>query len=204
MHVAAGNAITAGVVPVAVAQLAKGEIWTMTFTKLTWAAAAVLAVGLVTMGAGVLARHDRPATVKPEASPTSQADEKEQKARRQSLHNLRTISLAVHNAISADKQGRFPAAAISKDGKPLLSWRVALLPFLGEKGLYEQFHLDEPWDSPHNKLLLDQMPNVYAPVLRKGEPKFPPTIKSWSAGAPCSEAIKGLCTKMLRMKGPAR
>jgi hypothetical protein len=40
---------------------------------------------------------------------------------------------------------------------------VALLPYLDEVELYKQFHLDEPWDSPHNKKLLRKMPKVYAP-----------------------------------------
>jgi hypothetical protein len=52
---------------------------------------------------------------------------------------------------------------IKKEGKALLSWRVSLLPFLGEMGLYQQFKLDEPWDSPHNRRLLRKMPRVYAP-----------------------------------------
>jgi hypothetical protein len=41
---------------------------------------------------------------------------------------------------------------------------VLLLPYLGpqEKELYRQFHLDEPWDSPHNRQLLARMPAVYA------------------------------------------
>jgi hypothetical protein len=57
---------------------------------------------------------------------------------------------------------RFPAAAThDKDGRPLLSWRVELLPFLGEKELYGQFHHDEPWDSKHNKPLLEKMPEVF-------------------------------------------
>jgi hypothetical protein len=55
------------------------------------------------------------------------------------------------------------AGAARRDGKALLSWRVALLPFLGEKNLYKQFRLDEPWDGPHNKKLLAKMPQVYAP-----------------------------------------
>ena len=56
-------------------------------------------------------------------------------------------------------------------GKALLSWRVALLPYLGERRLYSEFRLDEPWDSPHNKKLLDRMPNVYAPPgIRTREP----------------------------------
>src|SRR5262249_18283910 len=63
-------------------------------------------------------------------------------------------------------------AIYSKDGNtPLLSWRVAILPYLEESDLYRQFHLDEPWDSPHNKKLIAQMPKVYEPVGqgRKGE-----------------------------------
>jgi RNA polymerase sigma factor (sigma-70 family) len=48
-------------------------------------------------------------------------------------------------------------------GKALLSWRVAILPYLGEGALYKQFKLDEPWDGPHNKRLLEKMPKVYAP-----------------------------------------
>jgi hypothetical protein len=58
---------------------------------------------------------------------------------------------------------RLPAPAITgPDGEPLLSWRVALLPYLGEKELYAQFKLNERWDSEHNKKLLERMPAVYA------------------------------------------
>lgn len=58
-----------------------------------------------------------------------------------------------------------------KDGKPLLSWRVHLLPALGANTLYEQFKLDEPWNSPHNMKLLKLMPDVYEckGVTRAGE-----------------------------------
>ncbi len=78
---------------------------------------------------------------------------------------MKQIGLAMLNHESAYK--RFPAAAIyGKDGKPLLSWRVKVLPFVGEAELYNQFHLDEPWDSEHNKPLLAKMPPVYR------EPKF--------------------------------
>jgi hypothetical protein len=71
-----------------------------------------------------------------------------------------------------DAHGTFPAHAIySKDGKPLLSWRVALLPYLGEDKLFKQFHRDEPWDSEHNKKLIDRMPEVYrSPKLRDRRP----------------------------------
>lgn len=73
---------------------------------------------------------------------------------------LRQLGLAMHN-YHGDFD-RFPAAAIySKDGKPLLSWRVTLLPFLGHDSLFKQFNLQEPWDSDHNKRLLPLMPDIY-------------------------------------------
>jgi hypothetical protein len=44
----------------------------------------------------------------------------------------------------------------------MLSWRVAILPFIEQKQLYDQFRWDEPWDSDHNIKLLDEMPAVYS------------------------------------------
>jgi hypothetical protein len=74
--------------------------------------------------------------------------------------NMKNILLAMFNYL--DSKGRMPAtASFGKDGKPLLSWRVHILPFLGQSDLYKEFHLDEPWDSPHNKKLLARMPEVY-------------------------------------------
>ncbi|REK07469.1 MAG: DUF1559 domain-containing protein [Planctomycetota bacterium] len=81
--------------------------------------------------------------------------------RAQSTNNLRQIGLAMHNHHDAFK--RFPPPAIrSKDNKPLLSWRVKILPFVEEMELYKEFHLDEPWDSEHNKKLIERMPDLYA------------------------------------------
>jgi prepilin-type processing-associated H-X9-DG protein len=54
-----------------------------------------------------------------------------------------------------------PAGTISPDGELLLSWRVLVLPYLGEQELYDKFKLDEPWDSPNNKPLLAQRPGVF-------------------------------------------
>jgi hypothetical protein len=54
-----------------------------------------------------------------------------------------------------------PAIVYGPGGKALYSWRVLLLPFLGQKSLYRRFHLDEPWDSPHNRTLLKQKPMIY-------------------------------------------
>ena len=85
--------------------------------------------------------------------------------RAQSMNNSRQMVLATLNYESA--YGKFPAqGSYDEDGKPLLSWRVHVLPFIDQQELYEQFRLDEPWDSPHNKKLIKQMPAVYqSPTL---------------------------------------
>jgi hypothetical protein len=75
-------------------------------------------------------------------------------------NDLKQIGLALHNY--HDTYGRFPPAAIySKNGQPLLSWRVAILPFIEQDHLYREFHLDESWDSDHNRTLLARMPKTY-------------------------------------------
>jgi Protein of unknown function (DUF1559) len=80
--------------------------------------------------------------------------------RMQSSNNLKQLALANLNYESAFK--RFPAAfSTDEAGKPLLSWRVQILPFIEQNDLYQQFHLDEPWDSEHNLKLLEKMPQVF-------------------------------------------
>src|SRR5262245_60529094 len=93
--------------------------------------------------------------------------------RARSSNNLKQIAIAFHSF--HDVHGAFPASAITdKNGKALLSWRVALLPYLEEDNLYKEFKLDEPWDSKHNKKLLEKMPQVYAPTIT-GKPAKPYT-----------------------------
>ena len=77
-----------------------------------------------------------------------------------SVNYQKHISLALLNFESV--YGAFPAGySADAEGKPLLSWRVHILPYVDEQALYDQFHLDEPWDSPHNKKLIEQMPEAY-------------------------------------------
>jgi hypothetical protein len=73
---------------------------------------------------------------------------------------MRQMLVAMHNYESAHRQ--FPAAA--KNG---LSWRVHILPYLEQEALYREFHLDEPWDSPHNRELIKRMPEIYQPSIDK-------------------------------------
>lgn len=84
-------------------------------------------------------------------------------ARAQSSNNLKQLAISMHNY--HDANGFLPTPAIlGKKGKKLLSWRVEVLPYIGEDALYKQFKLDEPWDSEHNmKVFKDNpMPKVYA------------------------------------------
>ncbi len=80
--------------------------------------------------------------------------------RMRSQNNLKQIGVALHNY--HDVNGVLPAAAIvDKKGKPLLSWRVAILPYVEQDNLYKKFHLDEAWDSPHNKPLSQTRVKVF-------------------------------------------
>src|SRR5262245_54761586 len=74
---------------------------------------------------------------------------------------MKQLGLACHNY--ADEHGTLPPASVSgPDGRPLLSWRVLLLPYIEQEELYREFRLDEPWDSEHNIRLLERMPATYA------------------------------------------
>ena len=85
----------------------------------------------------------------------------ESAVRNQRSNQLKQMAIAFLNYESA-KKSLPPAAIYSEDGKPLLSWRVAILPYLEQQELYNQFHLDEPWDSEHNRALIAKMPDMYA------------------------------------------
>ncbi|HEX3152885.1 MAG TPA: DUF1559 domain-containing protein [Gemmataceae bacterium] len=84
-----------------------------------------------------------------------------------SKKNLRHVALAWHNY--NDTTGTFPNNVQSKDGKALLSWRVQILPYIEEEKLYEQFKLDEPWDSANNKKLIDKMPKLFEPIRARAD-----------------------------------
>jgi hypothetical protein len=109
-------------------------------------------------------------------------------------NNLKSIAMAMWNYESVF--GSFPPAAIfDRDGSPLLSWRVLLLPYLEHGELYNQFHLDEPWDSPHNRPLADKMPRVFqcpSGELRQGFTTYEVFVEPHSmfTGKPSGVTIK--------------
>lgn len=81
----------------------------------------------------------------------------------ESMNKLRELGVALH--VYADMNGEqiVPAVVYGPDGKPWHSWRVLLLSAMDEEAqkLFEEYRLDEPWDGPNNKKLLDKMPDVY-------------------------------------------
>jgi prepilin-type processing-associated H-X9-DG protein len=87
-----------------------------------------------------------------------------------SAANLKQIGMALHSY--HEVYGRLPPAVkLSKDGEPLYSWRVLVLPFLEHQNLFHQFNLDEPWDGSHNKALLKKIPRFY--MLPRGRNDVP-------------------------------
>ncbi len=83
-----------------------------------------------------------------------------ERARAQSIDNLQRIAAALE-AYSQSTRTYPPLASRDAEGRPLLSWRVHLLPQLGYANLYRQFRLTEPWDSAYNRQLIAQIPPVY-------------------------------------------
>ncbi len=88
--------------------------------------------------------------------------------RKESMEKLKQIGIGMQNYHDACMN--LPPDFTSKTGKPLLSWRVAILPWIKEGELYNQFKLDEPWDSENNKQLIEKMPKIYAPIRVKAKP----------------------------------
>ena len=98
-------------------------------------------------------------------------------------NKLQLLGLAFLNFESAYK--KFPGTSNTREGglhrkdkKTFpFSWRVAILPFIEQVELYQQYHFDEPWDSEHNLTLLDKMPAVYRSLFanesqKPGETNF--------------------------------
>jgi hypothetical protein len=145
-----------------------------------WAGAAILGALVLSFGHAASQGQEK----KPPEGTAAQ--------KRTSVNNLKQLTLALISYADANR-GWMPAAAYldpkvkaglgnpvltaellaKTKGKirdktlPLLSWRVAILPYIEQNALYKEFKLDEPWDSAHNKKLLEKMPKIFAPVTGK-------------------------------------
>jgi hypothetical protein len=132
---------------------------------------------------------------------------------RERMQQFKEMSLGMLNFEDAKKH--LPAPAIrDANGRPLLSWRIAILPYLeaSDAALYKQFHLDEPWDSPHNLALVKQMPDVYADpsyreLAREGKttyqvPVGPGTIFDTETGVTFRDIVDGSSKTLLIVEVP--
>jgi prepilin-type processing-associated H-X9-DG protein len=118
----------------------------------------LFAVGTGTGAPAPKAKDERPGPITEEQLETT-------------TNNLKQIALAWHNYEAAN--GDLPSDVVDAKGKPILSWRVLILPYIeDQEGLYKGFKLDEPWDSADNKKLIDAMPKIFAPVRGKADPGF--------------------------------
>jgi len=165
------KAATSDAVAPGVAALTKGVAFTM-LPKFTFTTVALAGFALAGLGAAVYIQPSLAQGQPPQGEGPSRASK--DAGKEGTAGNIKNILLAVHNY--HDTNNYFPPPAIAgKGGQPLLSWRVALLPYLGRNDLYKLFRLDEPWDSPHNAALVEQMPDVFespeAPAS-KGQTRF--------------------------------
>ena len=120
--------------------------------------ALVVCGGVAVAGAG-LATWEKSHATTTEPGQAADGDALE-RAKAESIHHLKLIMLAFHSYLDAN--GHFPPSGFSgADREPKLSWRVALLPYLGHQELYQAFRLNEAWDSPHNKTLIGRMPDIF-------------------------------------------
>ncbi len=119
---------------------------------------------------------------------------------KESVYREHIGEIALGHFKFSEKHGHLPDDLLDPDGKPLLSWRVAILPFVGETELYNSFKLDEPWDSEANARLVALMPGVFfsaSSLNGKGDatfqhligenslygnPDLPPTLETLDKG----------------------
>ncbi len=90
-------------------------------------------------------------------------------------HHIQRITLAM--LLYEREHGALPPAwSVDAKGNPLHSWRVLLLPYLGHEALYDKIHLDEPWDSEHNRQFHGEDMVVYRcpsdPVAGSGQTTY--------------------------------
>jgi hypothetical protein len=89
--------------------------------------------------------------------------------RLKSNNNLKQIGLAIINFHEANKALPNHAIRDPKTGQPILSWRVALLPYLEEQALFQQIRQNERWDSQYNRQFGNKMPTVYQHPARAND-----------------------------------
>ena len=126
---------------------------------LVWAVVAMACLVLLVPCGGILVALLLPAV----------QSAREAARRSQCNNNLKQIAIAFHNYHAVYKT--FPPAYIpDKDGRPMHSWRVLILPFMEQQALHERYNFNEPWDSPNNQLVTSTVVPAYKCPSAPGEP----------------------------------
>jgi hypothetical protein len=112
-----------------------------------------------------------------------------EKSHNKRLNDLKQLVIALLDYVSS--RSRFPIDIAAPDGSPLLSWRVAILPYIEQQALYNQFRRNEPWDSPHNLALLDKMPDMFRGIGDPVDSTTTTIMHFTGAGTPYTIATNG-------------
>jgi type II secretory pathway pseudopilin PulG len=120
--------------------------------------------------------------------------------RNASQNNLKQIIMAVHQYEST--HNTFPPAVVrDQAGRPLYSGFVLLLPYLEQQALHQRFKLDEPWDSPANRMVsqtalsIFQDPSSSSTMSNRTDYQFvmgPGTVFENGDGRRATEIVDGL------------
>ncbi|MGH7224337.1 MAG: protein kinase domain-containing protein, partial [Gemmataceae bacterium] len=171
--------------------------------------AAFVGLAALLMALVLVLAHRQPMAVNPQVpSSSSPADEElplagtpkakpanlalaESTPRADIMANLRELAGAMYSF--QDTYGLLPPPAFTdrQSGKLLLSWRVAILPYIDEVDLYSRFKLNEPWDSPHNVRLLPRMPKIFTFQAAKPSQPHSTVFQVFVGPGTAFEPVKG-------------
>ena len=120
------------------------------------------------------------------------------------LNRMKQVVLAMH--CYHGEYGCFPPAYIAdKNGKPIHSWRVLVLPGLEDTPMYKCYNFGEPWDGPKNKTVSTISLREFAcPIDRTSYAldRRRPTILPWSAQTPRGSATSRGSSRTSAMRLP--
>lgn len=159
-------------IPAPLSTLTRGVVSAMS-NAIRKLAAIALGLGLVLAGVGIAAMRGSHNEASPAAPPARPADPQpvavraaeqprpvaDQYRRATGRQSLARIAQAMR--MYAQQNGHLPTDITDKAGRPLLSWRVELLPYLNHMPVFKRFKLDEPWDSPANKAAANLLLTAY-------------------------------------------
>jgi RNA polymerase sigma factor (sigma-70 family) len=132
----------------------------MTYSKLRSLAACLVVgtIGIASVWAMTTLEQGAPPKAEVQPAKVAKAPEKpvgpvsaDPWVRAQSRAALARISQAVRSYRL--EHGTDPDDIRDADGKPILSWRVRILPYIEQRNLHKLIKLDQPWDSEANRAI---------------------------------------------------